>query len=121
MPSIIDNIVKEIKTREVLFGAKVTLKRLKKDKETIEKIYLSEDCPIKTITEIRAIFPETIDTGMTKEELREICKKPFNISVISVLKARDKEEETKRERDNKEDRKRKEKQGKEKSEKGEKK
>ena len=23
---------------------------------------------------------------MTKEELREICKKPFNISVISVLK-----------------------------------
>ncbi|MCL6500624.1 MAG: hypothetical protein K6T16_01160 [Candidatus Pacearchaeota archaeon] len=90
MPELIDTIVKDTKTRQVLFGPKSALKKLRAARDSIERIYVSNDCPAEILRNLKANFSEVIHTEMSKEELRELCKKPFNISVISVL--REKEE-----------------------------
>ncbi|UZE93963.1 MAG: hypothetical protein IB618_00075 [Candidatus Pacearchaeota archaeon] len=80
MAQITNSLTKELKKRDVIFGPKIAFKKFR----DIEKIYLSKDCSIDSKE-----FPKTsivIKTDLTREELKELCKKSFNISVVSVLK-----------------------------------
>ncbi len=94
---------KELKTKEAIFGTKIAFKK----KDIIEKIYVAEDCPeeikkrINTLAKKQKI--DLIFLEFSKEELKDICKKPFNISILSILgKQKPKREEEKKEEETKE-------------------
>ncbi len=75
------DLIKELQESKVIFGPKRTLKFLKKG--LVKKIYLASDAPAMHLKEKNV---EIITLDVNKENLKEICKKNFNISVISVLK-----------------------------------
>jgi ribosomal protein L30E len=83
---------KELKTKGVILGTKKTIKNILKKENKVEKIYVSSDCPedIKNnLEKIKGVDTELIYLDFTKEDLKDICKKPFNISVISVLSGKE--------------------------------
>ena len=89
------DLEKDIKERNIAIGAKVALKKLKLG--LVERIYLAEDCPEEIINKIQneKNKAEIIKLGLNKEELKETCKKPFNISIIAIVKEKVKKEEKK--------------------------
>lgn len=84
--------VKELRklaeSKKLVIGTDRTLKCLKQDK--LSKIYLSSNCPEKVESEIRHFSGlQKLDVeklNYSNEELGTVCKKPFPISVLSVLK-----------------------------------
>lgn len=120
--NVVLNLKKELKTKGAFFGAKVPFKK----SEFIWKIYISKDCPSETKEKLKKLSKkheiELISLDFSKEELKDICKKPFNISVASIFseKPKQKQEEKMKEQkqeekkeeqteENKEERKKKEK------------
>ncbi len=85
---------KELKTKKIIFGTKEAIKALKRNPNKIEKIYIASDCSEDIIKRLEQTQTKAslVKLTQTIEELKEICKKPFNISVISVLKDKEKEE-----------------------------
>ena len=81
-------IKKLIKERKVIIGTERAIKGLKLGK--VEKVLLSSNCAEKTVEDINYYAGlssiETVKLGYSNEELGTICKKPFSISVLSVLK-----------------------------------
>jgi len=79
---------KDLKTREMIFGADRTIKLLKNGK--IERVYLASNCSdsnkndILYYSKLAGIEAEELEES--NEDLATICKKPFNISVVSVKK-----------------------------------
>jgi len=76
---------KLIEDSDVIFGGDRTLKLLKQGK--IDKVILSSDSKENILEKIRALSQkvEVIQTDRTKDNLAELCKKPFHISVIGIL------------------------------------
>ena len=81
-------IKKLIKEKKVIIGTERAIKSLKLGK--VEKVLLSSNCAEKTLEDINYYTGlssiETVKLGYSNEELGTICKKPFSISVLSVLK-----------------------------------
>jgi large subunit ribosomal protein L30e len=81
-------IKKIIKTKKVVIGTKRTIENLKLGK--IEMVLLSSNCPENVINDIVYYAglgkADTIQVAYPNEEIGVICKKPFSISVLSVLK-----------------------------------
>ena len=84
--------IKEIKellnTKRLIFGTEQTIKNIKQNK--IEKFFLSLNCKEETkkdlqhyakTTKIEAIYLKN-----SNKDVGIICKKPFSISVVGVLK-----------------------------------
>lgn len=84
MSKLIETLLKEIVENRVIYGSKMALKQLKKN--SIEKVYLATDCPLEVEQKLKEGNANIIKLNMSKEELKDLCKAPFNISVISVLK-----------------------------------
>lgn len=84
MSKLTENLQREIEENRALYGSKVALKQLKK--EAVEKIYISNDCPPDIEEKIKAAKANIIKLEITKEMLKDLCKTPFNISVVSILK-----------------------------------
>jgi len=84
--SEINELLNDIKTKKHLFGHKETLKNIDK----VERIYIASNCPEEIMKKIkeRAKKAEVKVKllNLKTYELKELCKKPFPISVISVLK-----------------------------------
>jgi len=89
---IADKTVTEIKsllkTKKVIIGTEKTMKNLLLGK--IERIFLSSNCPENIREDIEyysklKIFG-VIELKYPNDELGAICKKPFPISVLGVLK-----------------------------------
>ncbi len=82
------DIKKMLKEKKVIIGTDRAIKGLKLGK--VEKILLSSNCSEKTMEDINYYAGlssiETVKLGYSNEELGTICKKPFSISVLSVLK-----------------------------------
>ncbi|MBI2135370.1 ribosomal L7Ae/L30e/S12e/Gadd45 family protein [Candidatus Woesearchaeota archaeon] len=81
-------IKKLLKAKSLVIGTEKTLKSLKLGK--IEKVILSSNCPDK-VAENMGYYAglsnvETVKVPYPNEELGVICKKPFSISVLSILK-----------------------------------
>ena len=74
---------------KAIIGTDQTLEKLKMGK--VEQVLVSSNCPQKVLDDIdhyaKLSGAETVFVGYTNEELGVICKKPFSISVLSVLKA----------------------------------
>jgi len=82
------NIEKEKKSGKIIFGSDKAIKQLKKGK--VSKIFLSKDCPIEKKEALKELSKkykaDVIELDKTKEEIREIIKKPFSSIIISFLK-----------------------------------
>lgn len=81
-------IKKLIKAQKLVIGTEGTIKNLKLGK--IDKVIVSANCPEKVIGDIEYYSglnkTEVIKINYPNDELGVICKKPFSISVLSILK-----------------------------------
>lgn len=84
----IDDIKKILKSKTLIVGTSRTVKYLKVGK--LSKVYFSSNCPtsIKEDLKYYGDLSQTpvVELEQTNEELGTLCKKPFFISVLSVLK-----------------------------------
>lgn len=73
---------------KLTLGSKVIIKKLKNG--LIEKIFISTNCKedlkqdIEKLAKLASV--EIVKVDMTNEELGTFCRKPFNVSVVGVLK-----------------------------------
>ena len=81
-------IKKLIKTKNFVIGTERTIKNLKLGK--VEKVIISSNCSEKVLNDLNYYASlnktETIKVNYPNDELGVICKKPFFISVLSILK-----------------------------------
>jgi len=81
-------IKKLIKEKDLVIGVERTIKNLKLGK--VEKIIISSNCAENTVDDLNHYAgmskTETIKVNYPNAELGVICKKPFSISVLSILK-----------------------------------
>lgn len=79
---------KLLKSKSVIMGTGRTIKDLKKG--NIDKVFLSSNCP-ESVEKDLNYYASLSKTDVVKlqypnDELGVICKKPFSISVLSLLK-----------------------------------
>ncbi len=83
-----EDIKKLLKSKNLVVGTGKTVKYLKVGK--LSKVYVSSNCPadIKEDLKYYGELAQTpiIELEQTNEEIGTLCKKPFFISVLSVLK-----------------------------------
>ena len=81
-------IKEHMKASRLVIGTKLTMKQLKLGR--ISKIFLSSNCPQNVSGDVDYycnIAGCTVErTDVPNEELGAICKKPFSVSMIGVLK-----------------------------------
>ena len=79
---------KLLKSKPIVIGTERTVKNLKKGR--IEKIFLSSNCPANVEKDLSYYAPlgkaDVVKLQYPNDELGVICKKPFSISVLSILK-----------------------------------
>lgn len=79
---------KVLKGENIVIGTERTLKELKRS--TIERVFVTSNCPASVEQDIdyyaRLGNVEKVKLPFPNEELGVICKKPFSISVVSLLK-----------------------------------
>ena len=83
-----EDIVKNIKTGKLLIGSKQTIKALRKGE--ITKVFLASNCPEMIVDDLThycdlaSVAVEKLNVAC--DELGTVCKKPFLVSVIGLLK-----------------------------------
>lgn len=84
----IAEIKKLVGTDKLVIGTDLTLKGLKKG--TIQKVFLTSNTDAMTKEDVNHYAGmgkvEVVELEMTNEELGDVCKKSFFISVLGVLK-----------------------------------
>lgn len=79
---------KVLKGENVIIGTERTLKELKRG--NVDKVLVTSNCPAAVEQDIdyysRLGNVEKVKLPVPNEELGVICKKPFSISVVSLLK-----------------------------------
>jgi large subunit ribosomal protein L30e len=82
------DLKKVLKGENVIIGTERTLKEMKRS--AIEKVFVTSNCPASVEQDIdyyaRLTNVEKVKLPIPNEELGVICKKPFSISVVSLLK-----------------------------------
>lgn len=81
-------IKKLIKAKNLIIGTERTIKALKLGK--VEKVIRSSNCAENVVDDLNYYASlnktEIIKVNYPNDELGVICKKPFSISVLSILK-----------------------------------
>ena len=81
-------IKKNLKAKNIIIGSERTIKNLKLGR--IKKVFLSSNCPENVKKDIRYYSKiskfEIIELNKRNDELGDILKKPFLISVLSIAK-----------------------------------
>ncbi len=81
-------IKKMLKSGNVIIGTERTIKNLKLDR--VQKVLLSSNCPNSIEKDINYYAglgsAEAFKLDYANDELGVICKKPFSISVLALLK-----------------------------------
>lgn len=84
----IKEIKKLLKSKELVIGTDRTLKNLQRG--NIKKIFMASNCPERVRLDISHYSKfnnvDVVELQYANEELGVFCKKPFSISVISILK-----------------------------------
>lgn len=84
----INEVKKKSKSKKLILGTDLTIKKLKLGK--ISKVFISSNCPVKIVKEINYLGKlsktQIFKLKQQNDELGTICKKPFSISVVSVKK-----------------------------------
>lgn len=84
----ITEIKNNLKNKRLVLGTRLTLKQLKRGK--VAKVFLSSNCPesvrkdISHYSQVSSIALEQLD--IPNSDLGTICKKPFSVSVVGLLK-----------------------------------
>lgn len=84
----LNELKKLLTSKRLIFGKERTIKNLKQGK--LEKIYICSNCAADVVQTI-GIYAKQADVKLemleiSNVELGEICRKPFIISVIGLLK-----------------------------------
>ena len=72
---------KVLKEKKVVYGARVTIKNLKRGKVT--KIFLTSNCSEDIRKEIKSYDVDVVELKIPSDELAMICKRSHPISVLS--------------------------------------
>ena len=84
----IEEIRRALKNKKAVIGTEESVKNLKLGK--LSKIFLTSNCPESIVSDIehyaRLSNTEVVKLEQPNDELGTVCKKPFAISVISILK-----------------------------------
>ncbi len=88
MADVIAEIKKLIKEDKLVIGKDEVLKGLRTGK--FEKVFLAKNCPAELKEDLEKYAPmsgvELVETDIQNTELGDICKKPFSIAVLGLLK-----------------------------------
>lgn len=86
--SNVDEIKKNLEKGNLIFGTQMTMKSLKLG--NVEKVFVTKNCPAEVKKDVMSYSNigkfEVVELESTNEELGVICKKPFSISVIGLLR-----------------------------------
>ena len=86
--SATEEIKKLLKSDKLILGTELTLKSLKRGE--LERVFLSNNCPSNIRDDIehytKLSNTEVVEVGMPNDQLGDLCKKPFSISIIGLLK-----------------------------------
>lgn len=84
----IDQIQTSIAKKKAVIGTKRTLIYLRTGK--LDKVFVTVNCPASVQEDIKTYAPlaacDVHELKYTNEELGVLCKKPFSISVVGLLK-----------------------------------
>lgn len=84
----IEDIKGALKSDKAIIGTERSIKNLKLGK--LAKVYITSNCPADVRSDIehysKLAKTEVVALKQPNDELGTICKKPFPISVISILK-----------------------------------
>ena len=84
----VDEIKKIIKEEKAVIGTKEVIKNLKLGK--VEKVYLTSNCPAGVKKDVRYYAKlsgaNVVQLKQPNDELGMLCKKPYSISVLGLLK-----------------------------------
>ena len=85
--TILDEIKDALTKKKIVIGTSLTVKKMKTGK--VGKVFVSNNCPKNVLVDIeRYSKAGSIDVEVlekSNEELGVLCKKPFSISVLSIL------------------------------------
>jgi large subunit ribosomal protein L30e len=88
MATIVDEIKKIVKTDKAIVGTNETIKALKTGR--IAKVFVTSNCPAEVRKDIGYYAglskAEIVELPIPNDELGVVCRKPFLISVLGVLK-----------------------------------
>ncbi len=88
MADVIDEIRKIIKDQKAVVGTKEVIKNLKLGK--ITKVYVTTNCPEDVKEDIMHYADiskaEVVQLKQPNDELGVLCKKPYSISVLGLVK-----------------------------------
>lgn len=97
----IKTLNREIKKGDLVIGTRTVIKAIKR--KELAKIYVSNDILFNLLSELekeaKAHDIKIFKLELNKEQLKELCKKPFFISVFAIKKGNE-EKETEREEGN---------------------
>ena len=83
-------IQKWLKEKKLVIGANRIIKGLKLS--AFEKIFLSSNCPSNIVKDVNYYSKigkvEVVKLKYSNEELGVVCKKPFSISIMGLLKGK---------------------------------
>lgn len=85
----VEDIRKFLGSDRLIFGTEETIKAIRSGK--LEKIYLTSNCKESSKEDIERFAGmagvEIVALSQPNDELGALCKKPFSISVVGVVKA----------------------------------
>ena len=88
MKDSIKEIKQLLKTKKLVFGTEQVIKNLRQNK--IKKFFISSNCKHETKKDLQHYSKiekvEGISLKNSNKEIGIICKKPFSISIVGVLK-----------------------------------
>jgi large subunit ribosomal protein L30e len=83
-----EEIKKLLTSKKLLIGRDEVMKNLRKG--LVHKAYVASNCPNDLLTDLRNYSKitsfELLETNVPNDDLGTVCKKPFSIAVIGVLK-----------------------------------
>lgn len=83
-----DDIRKLLTSKKLLIGKDEVLKNIRRS--LVQKVYTASNCPPELKKELEKYSAisgfELMDTKVPNDELGTVCKKPFSIAVLGVLR-----------------------------------
>lgn len=83
-----EEIRKGLTTKKLVIGTDETLKNIRKG--LIKKVYTASNCSADIMKDLKRYAKmsgfEIADTKLPNDELGAVCKKPFNIALLGMLK-----------------------------------
>ena len=84
----VTEIKSNLKNKRLVLGTKLTVKQLKRG--NVAKVFISSNCPAPVMRDV-SHYSQLGSTALEQldipnSELGTICKKPFSVSVVGLLK-----------------------------------